>query len=467
MNCIPNVFAVAAALAAAGSMLPCAAQGTASDAPAELSAADVTSQNGLSDPNAVEDSSDSVEEWAESFKEKFGIADWGENDGKFVLFRSQQAALKMTDPEFGRSLASAYDLAMMGIQEEMTLMRFGRLVQDKVREFYRDSSTHAKDIEVELPSMGDATADKLKQVFDKSLDVAGAKLDKELRELGVPQEEIATMAPTKKKAVFSDHFLKNTMKVASGEIGGIFPVQTTVKYDKKGNATVGVVALCSDKTIQVAKDISLQRASLVTGKGRDLSAMKPAQDALLGTLGVRLVYDVDGTPAIVSYALGAYVPDGDDDYVNAELRRDAKSAAQDAADGQIAEVVNGFMSVRNDRTTGQEIDKIVEREMKPDALSQERVVKNMLDKTRQFAQARASMRLQGVSTMNAKLFTLPTGQKMWSVMRVWKYSTLKAVTKFNETSRRAASGKPVAVGPAGTAAQGGSDSAIVNSLEDF
>lgn len=346
------------------------------------------------------------------------------------------------------------------------MVRYGTLVTDKAREFYRDGSTNAKDIPLDLTAGKTLPGDKVMALFEKSLDVADKKLDAELAALGVSPNELQTMPVIKKKKLFSDKFLRNTLKKASGEIAGIVPIQTAVTLAKNGNAKVGVVLMLTPKTIQIAKDISMQRKSLVSGKGVAASTLLPSNEKeYLGQRGVRLFYDIDGTPAIISYGLGAYVPDGDDDYINAELKEDAKQAAMDMADAQIAEFVAGRMSAESLRQNGEEIEKTVEREMTPDSMSMEKTIKNIIKICQGRSKTQANLKMQGLSTLGSKYFKLPTGQDMVYVVRVWKYSTLNAITRFNAIAENPANAaSPV---KEGENASGAFHGRRIMELEDF
>ncbi len=442
------------------------AQEAVTDAPAELSQADVQEQNQLSDPNLIETAADSIDAWAEAVREQLGLEQWGETQGKIFLFKSHPAALKSTDPEFGTSLATAFDQAMTDIQLELVELRFGHLAMEKVREFMNDRSTNNR----EFPPVESTTEsmDKVMSLFNKSLDVASAKLDAELVKLGASTAEVQAMTPVQKKSLFREKFIKNILKTASGDVSGAFPVQTAVKIDARGNAMVGVVAVQSQKTIQVAKDISMQRTSLIQGKGRKLKEMCPRKvEHMLGDLGTRLVYDEDGTPVIVAFAVSSFVPDGDDDYINARVREDVKKKCIDQADSMIAEVVNGQLSSESQRSSGQDIDKYLEREVKVNAMTMEKVAKNMVDITKSRNRTTASLDLKGVSTlMPPKAFKLPNGQQMFCVVRCWTYSTLRAVKAFNETDySRPSTQAPKAEQPA--AKPGTYQGRKLNTVEDF
>jgi len=110
------------------------------------------------------------------------------------------------DPQYGDALVNAYDKAMMNLQNQYLMARFGKNIVNKAKSFYSDRSTHAK--EIELPNVGaKGFIGKILRIFDKSLDVTDKKLDKELVKLGVSPEEIEKMTPKIKKDIFRDKFI--------------------------------------------------------------------------------------------------------------------------------------------------------------------------------------------------------------------------------------------------------------------
>ena len=227
----------------------------------------------------------------------------------------------------------------------------------------------------------------------------------------------------------------------------------------------------SPKSVQVATDIRLQRQTLIRGKGSDLhERMIPkTPQQWEGQLGTRLVYDVDGTPVIVSYGMGSFVPNGDDDYINEELREEAKKQAMDNADAQIAEVVAGQMSAEQSRLQGETIEQAVTRMMTVDSPTMEKTIKDIVKQSKSLAKSRASMQLKGISTLGSKFIKLPSGQQMCYVIRYWSYAGLKAVDELNRAATAAPrSATPVAPAPKKTTgAAHEADGFKVNDIDDF
>lgn len=437
-------------------------------APAQLSQADVAEQNRLSDPEIVVSSADMVEEWKTDALAQLGVQEGVTPDGKYIIFATAEVALKDTDPQYGDALATAFGDAMMTAQESMLMDRFGRLVTEKTREMFRDQSTNAKEIPLETmfaPPTPAGMADKAIRVLDKTLSLSEAKLDEALEAYGVPRSEYQAAPIEKKKTLIKNALVQDTLKTASGEIAGLFPVQTTVRKDKKGRTTIGVILISSPKSVQVATDIRLQRKSLISGRGADLhEKMVPkTPEKWIGQLGTRLVYDEQGRPAIVSYGMGAYTPDGDDDYINAELKKDARKQALDNADAQIAEVVAGRMSAESLSRQGQSIERSVTREMKLDASTFEKTTKEIIKQSSSFAKSKAQMEMKGLSTLDSKFVKLPSGQEMCYVIRTWTYGGLEAINNLN----RPVSSRPTTAPDTRTSLPGNYDGFQVNDIDDF
>jgi hypothetical protein len=360
-------------------------------------------------------------------------------------------------------LVNAYDKAFFDIMEQYAKDMYGRTAKKEIYDFFQDSSTNAK--EIELPNnYTKGFWGKILAILDKSLEVVDKKLDKKLIELGVDPKELQQMTPKQKKDLFKNKFLKNIITKASGDVSGLFTVQSAWASDKNGNYVVGVIAVVSPKTKQIAKDIKYQRKSLIKGRGRNIDELIPkSPKELIRTLGTRLAYDKDGTPVIISYGIQSYIPNRNH-YMNVKLKQNAIEGAKANADAQIAMLVNGFLNTKTSRQTGDEIKDYVERELKPDSDTIEKTITNIIDITKKHAEASASMRLQGISTYRTWKYTMPTGQKMVGAVRVWKYSTLESIRKFKEGYKRKTNENKV---KHAQFKEGFGESQIINDMNDF
>jgi hypothetical protein len=393
---------------------------------------DIQEQNKLNEPLSPEKK---IDDWKKEFLKKMGIPSFGEVNGKMFYFAKETVSVPATDPQFGQALANAYDKAFLDIMKQYAKDMYARKTVTEIRDYLEDLSPSSA--KIDLPSnYRKGFWGKVLAVMDKSLEVANKKLDKKLIDLGVDPKELETMTPKEKKDLFKDKFLKKIITTASGDISGIFTIQSAWASDTNGNYAVGVIAVVSQKTKQIAKDISYNRLSLIRGKGRDINSLIPrSPKQLVKTLGTRLAYDKDGTPVIISYGIKSYVP-RKNHYINARLEENAIEGAIDNADAQIAMLVNGYLNLKTIRESNDETKDYIERELKPDSETMEKIVNNIIDKTIKHIKATASMRIQGITTYKTWSYTMPSGQKIVGAVRVWKYSTLQNIKKFKEGYKR-------------------------------
>ena len=250
--------------------------------------------------------------------------------------------------------------------------------------------------------------------------------------MGFSEEEISKLTPKEKKIYFKDKFIKNTIKKAAGDVSGMFVIQSAWTVDKNGNAMVAIITVVSPKTKQIVKDIRLKRATLIKGKPHDLSKIIPTSPKKLSQmLGIRLAYDENGLPCIISYGISSYVKTKDF-YTNQSLKEDAIDDALTNADSQIAFIINGYLNTENIKKRGEEIQKYVEREIKIDSPTLDKEIKNIIQKSYVLTKEMAHMNLQGISTYKKWSYKLKTGQEIVGAVRVWKYSTLESVNNFKK-----------------------------------
>lgn len=148
--------------------------------------------------------------------------------------------------------------------------------------------------------------DKVDQILNKLTQLAGAQLDKALKDLGI---DANSLIEERKKTLLKQEFLNKTMTNAVGSMSGLIPVQTIVTQ-RRGEYDVGVIAVISNKTRQLAKDMALARQNTIKGKGKAISEYLPKDTkGFLNEYGIRLVYDENGVPIILSYGNWGYEAD--------------------------------------------------------------------------------------------------------------------------------------------------------------
>ncbi len=371
---------------------------------------------------------DAIEAQIEAYADKMGF-EFGvdEKTSKYFIYSVVPVAQKPTDPDFIKSLSIAYEKAFFAAQQEFIMDVFGRMVSQKESELFSDNSTNNREFASDKMVTKKGTLAKIGRIFNKVLSLTEKKLDKALIKLGVSPSELQSMSEKEKKTLFRNKFIASTMKEAYGYVSGFVPIKTFVGRDKSGQYAVGVIAMRSPKTSQVAKDIAMQRESNITGHGKPIREFVPTdKKALLSEMGIRLVFDESGRPAIISYGIWGFNGKGLDSYMKAEAKKNAKSMAKDMADSMIADFVNGYMSIKSQKQHGEIISKTIERESPKNAPTVEKCVKNIIDKINKQATIRSSMNMAGTSTVR-KWSTLDENNlNVVGVVRKWTFGGLSA-----------------------------------------
>lgn len=423
---------------------------------------EIIQQNRLSNASVIISASDSIEKWSEEFLKQFGLKAFGERNGKIFLLSSSSTMVAPSDPQYGDALVNAYDKARTFLEEQLVMTRFGRIYTEKMQTKFMDRSTNRGEIPIPFANESMGTAEKIVAYFDKKLDVLDKKLNKELIELGEDPAKLEKMPQKVKKDLMRLGYVKDAIKKASGSVSGLFPIQTVIYQDKKGKTVVGVIGVWSRQTEQIVKDIKLQRASVIKGKGKKVEDLLPKSSvAKEGSIGTRLFYDENGRPGIISYGLASFRPDTGDDYLDEELRHEAKEAAVSHADTFIAFVVNGHMSTKQSRKTGEKVEQFIEKELTPGASDIQKTIKNIIKITNSTAKSSARISLQGVAT--ADRWQYSKGEhKFIGVARVWKFSTLQSIRGLIKSTVK----KPLIREPKqGYGLERKSN--VVNTLDDF
>ncbi len=387
---------------------------------------DINSINKYAQDSNPVDIDDQIEEDIQQYAQKnhfeFGL---DEKRGKYFIYAIESVALKPTDPDFVKSLSVGYEKAFFSAQEQFVMDIFGREASQKESQLFSDNSTDAREFASDKKAQG-ATA-KIGRIFSKMLTLTEKSLDKALLKLGVQPDEISKLNKKEKKTLFKNQFIAQTMKVAYGSVSGFIPIKTFVGKDEQGQYCVGVIAMRSPKTSQVAKDISMQRESMIEGRGKDIKNIVPSdKKLLLNEFGLRLVFDASGRPALLAYGQWGFNAKGLGSYMKSQAKNSAKSMAQDMADSMISDFVNGYLQANSTTKRGEVVQKVLEREGGVDGVVTDKTIKTLIDKINKNAKITSSMKLAGVSTVRRWSTKNKYGLYVAGVVRKWTFGGLSA-----------------------------------------
>lgn len=389
----------------------------------EITQEDIKIQNEMSDASSKDITPKSLDDFFEEFADNFGIEYGITKDGKTFYTGRSVVALSDSDPQFAQALQNAYQKAMLNLQSDFIEDAFGRMAVSKIQNYEADNSTNAKEFE-ELPK-----GSVVGQIFDKLVQLSGAKLDKALRDLGI---NVEGLTEERKKILLKEEFLNKTITSAVGSMSGLIPVQTIVTQ-RRGQYDIGVIAVVSKKTRQLAKDMSLARQSNIKGKGKNINKYLPKDNkGFLNEYGIRLVYDEKGSPVILSYGNWGYIADANNAKKTNILEDRAKDTASTMADAAIIEFINTNLSLKDEKTTGESYEEIIKQSLNiNDNTTQEQIqdFTNIVEKINTKIKASAGGKIKGIGTLKRWNYTSENGIEHVGVVRFYSYDN---VANINE-----------------------------------
>lgn len=264
-------------------------------------------QNEISSASADDNFKDEdIFTWIEEFEDSLGVSIGEAKNGRTFFAGTAVVKVNPTDPTYAKELVIAYEKALLDLQAQFIMQTYGRAVTKTILDFYENDSTNAAEFDPAPVKAELQKSKNVKSIVEKFLAVVDKKLDVELKELGVDEEELQRAKTIQQqKQLFRDNFSKSMVKKAVQNISGLVPVQTKVvtQKTKVGDAIqIGVIAVMSQKTVQFAKDIAKRRTTHIKGKPKNIKDVLPKnRKDYLNEFGLRYLYDEQGRPMLLSY----------------------------------------------------------------------------------------------------------------------------------------------------------------------
>ncbi|MDA3967915.1 DUF6844 domain-containing protein [Helicobacter sp. WB40] len=420
----------------------------------EITQSDIKIQNELSLPQEKEVTTKDIQDYFDEFANAHNIEYGVTENGRTFYYGYADISDK---GDLARGGSIAFQKAMLNIQSEFIKDAFGRLANQRILKYLNDNSTNAREFE-ELEKGG-----VLSQIMDKVTQLTGAKLDSALKDLGI---EVEGLSQERKKDIFKDEFITKTIIDASGQMSGLVPMQTYVTTTKNGNYRVGVVAVISNKTRAIADDIKKNRQSNIKGKGKKLEEFLPKEDKdYINEYGIRMVYDENGEPMIISYGIWGYGKTSSDSRILDRLESGAKETAQNQADIAIREFVSTQISLRDETQTGDIIKQTLKESQNINNGSKEiteEMISEIVDKSLKTITSKTKGNLRGIRTAKRWSYT-DNNTEYVGIIRVYSYknyvNTTQAVSPIKQEHKKVTT-KP-------QTREQDKKSSIVNSIDDF
>ena len=249
-----------------------------------------------------------------------------------VVQGTSLVALKADNKRWGKARSLAYQNAFVQAMGAYIASVRQRTSVSLMRDYF------AEDIpENELEYQeGEPSDSYVKRVVLKSAALVERTLDEKLAESGMSDDEIRRLStPTQKRTVLAERISRRTLNEAMGSAAGLIPVKTFEGVDDEGNSAIGVVAVYSEGMRHIANQIS--RGDVIRpdpNRRRDSITDQIASyenDELPNEFGVRVKWDEQGYPAIVSFGQWGWSPENLSKKKRAQRRKFAMKQAENDA----------------------------------------------------------------------------------------------------------------------------------------
>ena len=327
----------------------------------EITEADVKEINQMAVPEKIE-KQESMRSWFNKMTRKYK-----KPDNK--IFTASVAVKGLdTDPQFALYVQNAFDRAFLEARAKQILDKarevavselasnFSTNANDKIKEdalkekasvgltqqkavasaelnYAREQMrAKLKNQGLQFDSIGSFLESAFKEVSDEEVNAALAKQ-------GITN--IANLSREEKMNIFKQNYAKEIFRKGSGEIVGLVPIQTYLrKKENSGSYELGLVAVVSPKTVQIATDLRKKQPTRMKGKCQSLGEQIPIDnlESVYQIIGPRLAYNENCEPVIVSYAQGNFIP-SNDDIKNQSLSQIAEQQADVRADAYITNFI--------------------------------------------------------------------------------------------------------------------------------
>jgi len=399
---------------------------------APITDADVSEINDASEPELS--SSEQVEIAIEDYFERKGVTEGVIGKGGKVYYQAVvRVSVKPASPAWAKSRQIAFEKALLKAQASYIFDNFGRNVLESEQKIESDNSSNArefKDKKVSKTQIG--------SLYDKVVALGQAKLDALLEEAGVDPSEYSATPKAERKQLYLNSYIKTSLQRAMGASSGLLPVQTFEGTDGNGNHSVGVAMMRSDKLQQLASDMSQQREPFMTAKkGKPLSAYidHPAE-LLANQFGVRVMFNEEGRPQVLSYGQWGYGYKGKSDSQRDRERSHAAEMADTVAVDALTTFMNSRISFSKESTTGEAISDVLTKQ--GDEITEEDVIVT-IDKMNKNIKQTASAKLAGTRTVKRWKYKHPYGHEIVGRVKIWSMDGVeqaKSIASFKPAKQK-------------------------------
>ena len=329
---------------------------------------------------------------------------------------------RVASPNFVRSRTMAYEKAYQKAVASYVMDKFGVEMVRQFNTFFTDASSS------KLAPAADSKS-TMDRIAEKTAQLAEAKLDEGLRAMGVTP----TGSVAEKRKLAEDTIVKSSIRTAVGSSAGLLPVQTFEGWNEGGQYAVGVVIRGGAETETIAECLRYKmRPALVRPEaGCSVDEALPTDEELVSQFGVRLFFDKNGVPALLSFAQWGSAYTGTDEDAAEDAMDHALVQAEALANEQLTVFINSTITVRESSDKSEE--KSTSAVFDANGVPTEEKVVEYVDKAMKSSVIQGKDTLVGRSTVAKKVLVHPSsGQKLAVCVRMWSFGQYDAMKRIIE-----------------------------------
>ena len=358
--------------------------------------------------------------------------------GKVYYAAKEPVSVSADSPQWSKARQVAFEKALLKIRADFVFDAFGRTVNEAEQSISSDDSSDNREFKEDLAGVG-----KIEAIWKKLVAGTDAKLNEWLQGHGIDPGEYDSVPPAQRKDLFVNKYVSKTISKAMGDSSGLIPVQTFEGTDDSGTTMIGVVALYSPKLKQLASDIANKRSPILQGKkGKPLSNyIELSPEVLAAQFGIRVVFDEQGSPMVLSYGQWGYSYTGNNKKTQIRHRQTATETANTKALEGLVNFINSQLSFSDTRTTGEAVESYLQK-TGDDII--EKDISTLIDKTMKSIKSKSSARMGGTRIVKQWKHKDVSGQEIIGSIRMWSLAGVEAANNIRDFKPQTST-KPKAV----------------------
>ena len=374
--------------------------------------------------------SDLVSKSMKDWEKEAGITIGSVNSkGAIYLEGTAKVSVNAGRAEFVQARSAAFEQAYLDALTKYVMDKSGATGFALASTYFNDASSDRTEPNLSLEDAAQRIARKTEMLEE-------AKLDAALREAGVAVAEIENKTIVEKRQIFLERVFSEAVDKAIDSSSGVAVVKTFEGNDEKGAYAVGVILRGGTDTEVIADSLRSKKRPMIKrpDMADSVANLLPPREEILQEFGVRIIFDENGVPALLSF--GQYGNDytGEDEEVEDDMERLAMEQARGQANDLLTMFINSKINIVNRREKGSSRERNLEFDA--NGVPTENSIKKFISKVTKSANITGSDTMIGRSTVYEDVIEHKTGHRIAICVRMWSFNQFDAMKQIKDTPKK-------------------------------